>query len=289
VWVDADDGEGDGSLDDRGACSINNWGFAMPAPSASESAAHLRLKQLTLVWAQANGYSIAGAEVSMPNLRARLDVAAYRPGRVATEQALVDGRKRKGSIAAVGLTAVFECKVSRPDYLRDSRALEATRERLGQLAVRKARHEETLRLNYPSIRNGDSLFQEYETLNFERPGCEFYLGLLAQIRKLSARLHANTKFEKLAKWQAANLYYVVAEPELFRPHELPAGWGLLLREGDALTVAVRPVLHAIEDHRRLALLHRIATAGTRATNAAHGIVFLPETRAPVAKAGSEGE
>jgi hypothetical protein len=253
----------------------------MPAPSSSESAAHFRLKQLALVWAQANGFPIVGAEVTVPNLRARLDVAAYRPASEPAEQTLPDGRKRKISKTCVGLTAVFECKVSRPDYLRDSRAMEATRVRLSQLAVRKTRHEETLRLHYPSIRNGDSLFQEYETLDFGRSGCEFYLGLLEQIRKLTARLHANTKFEKLARWQAANLYYVVAEPELFRSHELPAGWGLLLREGDALTVAVRPVLHATEEHRRLSLLHRIAAAGTRATNAAHGVAFAPESRLPI--------
>ncbi len=254
----------------------------MPAPSSSESAAHLRLKQLALVWAQANGYTIAGAEVSVPHLRARLDVAAYRPGRTNAEVAQANGKMRRVPQAAVGLTAVFECKVSRPDYLRDARALEATRERLEQLAMRKAKHEQSLLLHYPSVRNGDSLFQEYETLNFERPGCEFHMSLLAQIQKLSARLHSNTKFEKLAKWQAANLYYVVAEPGLFRPHELPAGWGLLLREGDALTVAQRPVLHETAEHRRLELLHRIAAAGTRATNAAHGIVFVEQAGGRVA-------
>ena len=42
--------------------------------SASESPAHLELKRLALIWAQADGYPIVACEVSVPNLRFRLDM-----------------------------------------------------------------------------------------------------------------------------------------------------------------------------------------------------------------------
>jgi len=48
----------------------------------SETAAHRELKRLALIGAQAHGYRVAAVEVSLPNLRFRLDVAAYRPERI---------------------------------------------------------------------------------------------------------------------------------------------------------------------------------------------------------------
>ena len=65
-----------------------------PYNSRSETAAHLELKRLALLWAQENGYPIAALEVSLPQCRYRADVAAYRP-------------QKNG---ALGHTAVFECK-----------------------------------------------------------------------------------------------------------------------------------------------------------------------------------
>ena len=53
----------------------------MDAPVAirrGETEAHVRLKRLALLWAQANGYSACAAEVSLPQCRYRADVAAYR-------------------------------------------------------------------------------------------------------------------------------------------------------------------------------------------------------------------
>lgn len=243
-------------------------------PTGSESIEHLRLKRLALIWAQAAGYPIAASEVSIPEFQCRVDAAAYRPAREIEVQWDEEKQKRRRvSVASLGITAIFECKASRPDYLRDASSLDKTRDRLAVLAKRREQHEETLRLHYPSIRNGDSLFPEYETLNFERSGYEAYEQLLREVRRLSARLHGQTKFDSLTRWRAANLHFLVAEPELFQAHELPADWGLLLREGDKLILAVRPVLHTVSAPRRLALLHRIAMAGTRTENARQGIAF----------------
>jgi hypothetical protein len=230
----------------------------------NESAAHFRLKELALQWARENRYPIAATEVTVPHFRFRLDAAAYQPARalaIAVDERT--GRRRKVPVSALGMTAIFECKATRPDYLRDSHSIAATLDRLKILAERKSRHEETLRIHTPSIRNGDSLFQEFETLNFERPGYEPYQQVLDEMRMLSARLHGQTKFDRLSKWRAASLQYIVAEAGLFEEHELPAGWGLLLRDGETLRLATRPVLHQVGDSQRLALLHRIAITATR--------------------------
>ncbi len=46
---------------------------------ASETVRHRELKRLALAWAQAHGYRVAGAEISVAFLGARLDVAVFRP------------------------------------------------------------------------------------------------------------------------------------------------------------------------------------------------------------------
>ena len=245
------------------------------AERGAESAAHKELKRLALIWAQARGYRIAAAEVSLPNYRFRLDAAGYRPERIR----VIDSARRAAWQQAVGVTAVFECKASKPDFRRDSRSFAGTVEQLKTLHERKVRIEEELRLFYPSIRNGDSLFQEFETLNFERPGHERYQRTLDDITRLTSRLYANTKFDKLVKWGAANVFYVVAEPGTVLPHELPACWGLLVREADALQLVEKPVLHDVAEPQRLALLHRISLAATRAVNREQGITFEDVERA----------
>jgi len=236
----------------------------------SETAEHKELKRLALIWAQAHGYRAAAAEVTLPNCRFRLDVAAYIPGRVRERHP--DGRRMRQR-STIGLTAVFECKVSRPDFRRDAHSIPATTERLQALHARKLRIEEELHLHYPSILNGDSLFQEFQSVNFERPGHERYQRTLRDIRRLTSRLHANTKFDRLVQWGAANLFWVVADPGVIAMHHLPAGWGLLLREGGELRVAAKPLLHEVPEPERLALFYRIAQAASRAVNREHGIAF----------------
>lgn len=236
----------------------------------SETARHKELKRLALIWAQSHGYRAAAAEVSLPNYRFRLDVAAYKADMVSTPRP-GGGRMRKQS--AIGMTAVFECKASKPDFLRHARCLSLTTEHLKMLHERKGRIEQELLLHYPSILNGDSLFQEYQSVDFQRPGHERYQRTLQDIRRLTSRLHANTKFDRLVEWGAANLFWVVADPGVIAMHQLPAGWGLLLRDGGDLCVAAKPVLHQVPECERLALFHRIALAAGRAVNREHGIAF----------------
>ena len=98
----------------------------------SESALHRELKRLALAWARQQGYTIAAEEVSVPRLgRCRLDVAAYRPAPAAAS------REAAGAMA-LGSTAVFECKQSRGDFLRDTACETALRERLAKLPASAA-------------------------------------------------------------------------------------------------------------------------------------------------------
>ena len=241
-----------------------------------ETAQHLQLKRLALIWARANGYALSAAEVSLPHLRFRLDVAAYR---CESRSEDVPGSLRRRRAPVAGTTVVFECKQCRADFLKDSRNSEPLREELARLDARKARHEAALKLFHPSLRNGDSLFAEYESHDFGRSGDELYLKLLARIATVSRQLYGQTKFEKLTRWNTANLYYVVTEPGVLSASELPHGWGLLVRVEGELQVAVKPLWHDSSEASRLTMLERIAAAGTRVVHRAAGIDW--NSREPV--------
>lgn len=231
----------------------------------SESAAHRELKRLALGWARAQGYTIAAEEVSVPRLgRCRLDVAAYRPASAAP------GTQVAGALP-LGSTAIFECKQSRSDFLRDTACERTIRERLAKLRERRVLYEGFLRVHHPSLRHGDELFPEFDGYRFEAVGYEPYERLVAEMRTLSGQLHARTKFARLARWQAANLHYVVAEPGIAEVSELPAGWGLLLREEGELHLAEAATWSPATEGQRWNLLLQIGVSGTRAVHRSLGV------------------
>jgi hypothetical protein len=219
-----------------------------------ETDTHVRLKRLALLWAQANGYSACAAEVSLPQCRYRADVAAYRP---LPKQA--------------GVTAVFECKQALPDLRRDNCRGDATRERLHSLSRRREVLEKHLRIHYPTLHTGDSLFPEYDSHNFSAIGHQSYSRVLREFAALQKRLSGGRKFEYLVRYRCANLFFLVLPNELFCEAEVPLGWGALVESDQGLALVRKPVWHDNNPEKRFRFLQRIATAGTRQFNRAFNI------------------
>ncbi len=241
--------------------------------TSGESAAHRGLKRLALLWAQREGYTICGAEVAIPHSGYRADLAAYRPAsaRVSEDDPRTPGTRRFVTRAALGTTAIFEGKQARADFLKDSRASQAVAAKLARLQERRLTLERTLGVHFPSLRAGDSLFQEYESADLESLPHANLRRVLGRMGTLQRQLYRGLKFEKLLRWQTANALYLVAEPEVFAPAEVPVGWGLLVRSGDTLILGQRPTFLPSPDPMRLALLHRIAQATTRSLSREFGV------------------
>ena len=214
-----------------------------------ETAQHARLKELAFLWAQAQGFSACAMEVSLPKCRYRADVAAYRWQ-----------RKQPGS------TAIFECKQALCDLRRDNCHSEATRRRLEVICQRRQVLEARLRAHYPHLRNGDSLFPEFDSQNFIAIGHRGYARLLRDLRALQNQLYDCTKFENLVRYRCANLFFLVLPEQLFRDPEVPVGWGALVESNGTLTLTRSPIWHDATADNRIRLLHRIAMAGTRVLN-----------------------
>ena len=221
-----------------------------------ETDAHRRLKRLAILWAQGNGYSACGTEVSLPKCRYRADVAAYR------------SRSKQPSVAAV-----FECKQSRADLRRDNCRSASTHERLRLISQRREALEKRLRTHYPTLRTGDSLFPEYDSHDFSGIGHRGYGRIVRELATLQARLTNSVKFDCLVRYRCANLFFLVLPGELYCEWEIPPGWGALVEENGALSLKRRPFWHDISPETSLRFLQRIAIAGTRHCNRQLGILF----------------
>lgn len=216
----------------------------------SETAAHLELKRLALLWAQEHDYPIAALEVSLPQCRYRADVAAYRP-------------QKNGTL---GHTAVFECKQSAPDLRRDDCRTAQTIARLESVYRRRQILEKHLRIHYPTLRTGETLFPEWDAHDFDAIEHRVYRRVLRELAVLQSQLRDGRKFEKLCRYACANLFFLVAPNELLLEPAAPLGWGLLVAADGALSLRRKPVWHESREENRLRVLQRIAAAGTRQTN-----------------------
>ncbi|MFL6514993.1 MAG: hypothetical protein ACJ8M1_08225 [Chthoniobacterales bacterium] len=223
--------------------------------SRGETAAHRQLKRLTLLWAQAQGFTACAVEVTLPKCRYRADVVAYR--------ALTD----------CGITAVFECKQARCDLRRDNCCTSVTQSRLQTLCRRRRTLEKHLRVHYPTLRISDSLFPEFDSHNFEAIGHHNYGRVLKELQALQNRLYDCSKFERLMRYRCANLLFLVLTPELFDEAEIPVGWGALVASEERLTLVRKPVLQEVAKDHSVRILQRIAAAGTRQLNRQLAITF----------------
>ncbi len=228
-----------------------NAGVPQPVSAErGETAAHRELKQLAFLWAQENGYRLAAFEVSLPKCRYRADVAAYHP-------------QRNGTL---GHTAVFECKQSTPDLRRDDCRSQQTIARLESVHRRQQILEKHLRVHYPTLRTGETLFPEWDDWNFATIEHRGYRWVIRELTALQNQLRDGRKFERLARYRCANLLYLVLPNELLREAEAPLGWGLLVAHGGTLSLQRKPIWHESSDAARLRIVEKIAAAATRQLN-----------------------
>ncbi|MCB1231597.1 MAG: hypothetical protein KDN19_15105 [Verrucomicrobiae bacterium] len=245
----------------------------MASASTGETRAHRLLKAAALRWAQEEGYRAVGLEIGLPNSRYRADVAACR---------LEKPRPRQ---RVLGATAVFECKQARPDFLNDSRPEAESVARLAHLNRRREKLERLVGAHYPTLRQGESLFPEYDRADVEAISHQGYRRVITEIRQLEKAVWGRTKFDRLARYRCANLCYLVIRPGILQPAEIPISWGLLapettdfdLAENDAppprLNLIRKPAWIDAPEAHRLELLHRIAVSGTWRLNREAGLEF----------------
>lgn len=227
------------------------------ARSGSETTRHRELKRLALTWAQAQRFRAAATEVRVPRTGFRADVAAC----------VVPA----GHDAVAGESAIFECKQARADLLRDAAPERAVTERLRVVLERRRELEALLGLHLPSLRRGESLFPEYDTCDLDAIRHDGLRAVRREEALLQSKLYGGTKLARLWRYRSADRLYLVVEPGVLDAHEVPEGWGLLVRAGEMLELVRTPARLEATVGARLALLQAVALAASRAVNDAAGV------------------
>jgi hypothetical protein len=213
--------------------------------SRSESESHVRLKTLAATWARANGFALAACEVRVPRSGFRADVVAL-------------------DASGEGRVAVFECKQSRADLLKDAHDEINARAAAGEMRERQAALEAMLALHRPECRCGDALWPEFDTCDFSGVEHRTYARVRRELLTLQRRVREGTKFSRMTRYRCADFLWLVVEPDIFAEAEVPARWGLLVRVGEAL-VPHRPAVRLEATLEQRAGLRRNLelTAGVR--------------------------
>ena len=221
--------------------------------SGGETLKHSGLKSLALAWAHANGMPLAAPETSFPHRRFRVDVAACCPVRK------VPSRPAARTITSIlKAAAIFECKQVRSDLIRDNRRRDDISGRLKVLEERRQRLESLLSLHLPYLADGESLLPEFDSYRLREHRHAGYQKLVKAIAAARNGIIHGTKFDRLISYRLANLHYLVVEPELVEAHEIPTGWGLLIRTEVGLKLEVKPNWQDIPLEDQLVFLQRIA-------------------------------
>ena len=235
-----------------------------------ETVKHLSLKTLALTWARENGMSIAAPEVSFPHRKFRVDAAACCPTRKAP------ARTPPESITSVlKAAAVFECKQVRSDLIKDNKRRELLTNRLAELDGRRVKLEELLHAHLPHLANGENLFPEFDSYRLREYKHTGYKKLVRQIAIAKNGIIDGTKFDRLFSYRLANLHYLVVEDEILQVHEVPAGWGLLVRRDEELQLMRKPAWQDINVEEQLIFLQRIAARAARDAGAKGDRILSP--------------
>jgi hypothetical protein len=123
--------------------------------------------------------------------------------------------------------AVFECKQSRSDLLRDLGQRAGLAQRLEDLQRRRASLEKLLQVHYPTLRQTEVLFPDWDHYDFSLLEHQGYRQTVRKIELLQRHLCSRTKFDTVSRYRLANLHYIVGCRDIVRPSEVPIGWGLL--------------------------------------------------------------
>jgi hypothetical protein len=227
-----------------------------------ETIAHRELKRLAFAWARDHGFVLAACEVRIPASSYRADVAACSLARKDGERTVV----------------LFECKQSRADLLRDQADEAITRKQAQEISQRLNALRALVGEHRPDLRKGETLFPEYDDYDFRGLRHEGLHGLEKEVETLQRKIFNSVKFSRLRRYEAATHLYLVTEADIVADHEVPLGWGWLVRRGETLDCIVKPTRLSPTPAQTARWLEAIALSGAHVSAKVLGVTKCAATQ-----------
>ena len=139
-----------------------------------------------------------------------------------------------------------------PDCSRQEELLPMLREKKDE----KASIEAMLRKTEPELKEGDTLFPEFESWNYKQTKNRTYHKCLKQLEEIEHALYKGSRFEQIRRAHVADYLYLAVPAGTVSPNEMADGWGLvnikpdmsieLVKEADRWDCPDRNKLHLIQ-------------------------------------------
>ncbi len=216
-----------------------------------ESRGHRELKRRALAWARDRGLHLAACEVRVPRSPYRADVVAATR-RVATGE---------------GTVALFECKQSRADFLRDESDEPSVLQAARMAAERLRALRSAIAVHRPDLRRGADLFPEWDEIDLRGLRHATLTRVEREVQGLQRSLGQRVKFSRLRRSHVADHLYLVTAPGIVDPGDVPEGWGWLEASAvdGSLHLRAVPVRHDVPADLGVLWLEAIAWSGARAS------------------------
>ena len=221
------------------------------AAPGGESRGHRELKRRALAWALERGFPLAACEVRVPRSPYRADV-------VAATRSVATGE---------GTVALFECKQSRADFLRDESdepsVLQAARTAVERLRTLRS----AIAVHRPDLRRGAELFPEWDEIDVRGLRHATLARVEREVQGLQRSLGQRVKFSRLRRYHVADHLYLVTALGIVDLRDVPEGWGWLEASAldGSLHLRAAPVRHDVPADLGVLWLEAIAWSGARAS------------------------
>ena len=168
------------------------------------------------------------------------------------------GAKR---LMAPDKTVIVEIRRNReqcwPDCSRQEELLPLLREKKNE----KASLEAMLRKTEPELKDGDTLFPEFENWNYKLTKNRAYHKCLKQLEEIEHALYKGSRFEQIRRAYVADYLYLAVPTGTVAPEELADGWGLININPDMTAELVKKAEKwDCPERNKLHLIQHIAAA-----------------------------
>lgn len=228
--------------------------------SDSQGTCKFNLRRALVAWTLRQKPSGIGVMVPTRFLKYQADVAAFWSAQ---------GRNR--TLVPVK-TVIIECRDNRDDCWPDCSKRDEILSSLMAKKDEKRSYETEIRHSEPHLRDGDNLFNEFESWNYSASKNRNYAKCLKSIEGLEHAIYKGSRFERIMRANVANELYLAVPAGTVHADELADGWGLLFIHNDLSVEIAKPAeLRDCPESRKMHLVQNIASSCLPSMIHSHGV------------------
>jgi len=172
------------------------------------------LKKIVLAWLAKDGPHGLAVNVPTRISKYKADIAAF-------------WTVQRKKLFKPAKTMIIQVRTSKEHCWSELSGKKELFQKLKEMKDYKFRLQEKIKLEEPSLKDSDMLFEEYENWDFSKSRNKDYRLCCKHIEQLEHILYDGTLFEQIRRSDTAEYLYLAVPEGAMKPEDLADGWGLL--------------------------------------------------------------